>query len=80
MDDTIAVALKVVAVRMRRLGIAASAGVFYAHRVVGEHEQSLAAWSPPRRRENLLRALRISIGCNQEIKKKIFSATSASWR
>src|SRR5271169_415143 len=44
MNDTIAVALKVVAVGMRRLGMAASAGVFYAHRIVGEHEQSLAAF------------------------------------
>ncbi len=42
MDDAIAVALKVVAVRMRRLGMAASAGVFDAHRIVGEHEKSLA--------------------------------------
>jgi len=42
MDDTITVALKVVAVRMRRLGMAASAGVFYAHRIVGEHGESLA--------------------------------------
>ena len=44
MDDTIAVALKVVAVGMRRLGMAASAGVFYAHRIVGEHGKSLAAF------------------------------------
>jgi hypothetical protein len=42
MDDTITVALKVVAVRMRRLGMAASAGVFYADRIVGEHGESLA--------------------------------------
>src|ERR1035441_6040691 len=42
MDNTIAIALKVVAVGMLRLGMAASAGVFYAHRVVGEHEKSLA--------------------------------------
>src|ERR1700686_445836 len=42
MDDAIPVALKVVAVRMRRLGMAASAGVFYAHRIVGEHGESLA--------------------------------------
>ena len=41
MDYPIAVALKVVAVRMLRLGIAASAGVFNAHRVVGEHGESL---------------------------------------
>src|ERR1035441_5873648 len=41
-DDTITVALKVVAVRMRRLGMAASARVFYAHRIVGEHGESLA--------------------------------------
>src|SRR6266404_458247 len=38
MDDTITVALKVVAIRMRRLGMSASAGVLYAHRIVGEHE------------------------------------------
>ena len=42
MDDTITVALKVVAIRMRRLGMAASAGVFYADRIVGEHGESLA--------------------------------------
>ena len=42
MDDAVAVALKVVAVRMRRLGIAASARVFHAHRIVGEHGKSLA--------------------------------------
>jgi hypothetical protein len=42
MDHTITVALKVVAVGMRRLKMAASAGVFYAHRIVGEHGKSLA--------------------------------------
>ena len=42
MDDAIAVALKVIAVGMRRLGMAASAGFFYAHRIVGEHGESLA--------------------------------------
>src|SRR5260221_7825815 len=42
MDDTVTVALKVVAVGMRWLGMAASAGVFYAHRIVGEHGESLA--------------------------------------
>src|SRR6202140_3267810 len=46
MDDAIPVALKVVAVRMRRLGMAASAGVFYAHRIVGEHGESLALRIP----------------------------------
>jgi hypothetical protein len=42
MDDTIPVALKVVAIGMRRLGMAASTGVFDAHRIVGEHGKSLA--------------------------------------
>jgi hypothetical protein len=37
MDDPVAVTLKVVAVGMRRLGMAASTGVFDAHRIVGEH-------------------------------------------
>src|SRR6202142_3837895 len=40
-DDAITVALKVVAVRMLRLGITASAGLFHAYGVVGEHFQSL---------------------------------------
>ena len=44
MDDAVAVALKVVAVGMRRLGMAASARVFHAHSVVGEHGKSLAAF------------------------------------
>ena len=44
MDNTVAVALKVVAVGMRRLGMAASARVFYADRIVGQHEKSLAAF------------------------------------
>jgi len=35
-DDTVAVALKVVAVGMRRFGMAASAGIFYVDGVVGE--------------------------------------------
>src|SRR5208282_4994867 len=44
MNDAVAVALKVVAIGMRRLGMAASAGIFDAHRIVGEHGQSLAAF------------------------------------
>ena len=40
-DDAITVALKVVAVRMRRLGITASAGLLHPHGVVGEHGESL---------------------------------------
>src|ERR1700720_4499753 len=43
MDNAIPIALKVVAVGMGRLGMAASAGVFHPHRVVGQHEESLAA-------------------------------------
>ena len=42
MDDAVAVALKVVAVGMLRLGITASAGLFHVHRVVGQHGESLA--------------------------------------
>jgi hypothetical protein len=42
MDDAIAVALEIVAIGMWRLRKAASAGVFNAYRVVGEHEESLA--------------------------------------
>src|SRR5580658_9438458 len=41
-NDAIAVALIVVAVRMRRLGMASSTGLFNMHRVVGEHGESLA--------------------------------------
>src|ERR1700693_4962188 len=40
-DDAITVALKVVAVRMLRLGITASAGLLHPHGVVGEHGESL---------------------------------------
>jgi hypothetical protein len=36
MDDAVAVALKVVAVGMRRLGMAASSGIFYVDGIVGE--------------------------------------------
>ena len=36
MDDAVAVALKVVAVGVRRFGMAASAGIFYVDGVVGE--------------------------------------------
>jgi hypothetical protein len=39
MDDPVAVTLIIVAVRVLRLGMAASAGVFDAHRIVGEHEK-----------------------------------------
>ena len=35
-DDTVAVALKIVAVGMGRFGVAASAGIFYVDGVVGE--------------------------------------------
>ena len=45
MNDPVAVALKVVAVGMRRLGMAASAGVLHANRIVGEHEKSLAVFA-----------------------------------
>ncbi len=41
-DDAVAVALEVVAVGMRRLGEAASAGVFDVHRVGGEHVGRIA--------------------------------------
>ena len=41
-NDAVAVALEVVAVGMRRLGEAASAGVFDVHRVGGEHGESIA--------------------------------------
>ena len=41
MNDAVAIALKVVAVRMRRLREAASAGVFDVHRVAGQHDGSL---------------------------------------
>jgi hypothetical protein len=36
--------LKVVAIGMRRLGVAPSARFFDADRIVGEHEMSLAAF------------------------------------
>src|SRR5580704_12021431 len=45
-NDTIAVALKVVAVGMLRLREAASAGVLDVHRVTGQHEESLAERAP----------------------------------
>src|ERR1700692_229824 len=41
-DDAVAVALKVVAIGMGRFGEAASAGLFYLHRVGGQHDRSLA--------------------------------------
>ena len=41
-DDAVAVALEVVTIGMLRLGVAASAGMFHAYRVLGEHEASLA--------------------------------------
>ncbi len=41
-NDAVAVALKVVAVGVRGLGEAASAGVFDVHRVGGQHGWSLA--------------------------------------
>src|SRR5262250_3055552 len=47
MDDPVAVTLKVVAVGMLRLWETASAGIFRAHGVVGEHEESLAESRPP---------------------------------
>src|ERR1022692_526376 len=44
-DDAVAVALEVVAVGMRRLGEAASAGMFHLHRVAGQHFRSLTGAS-----------------------------------
>src|SRR4029077_10946710 len=41
-DDAVAVALKVVAIGMRRLRESASAGLFHLHRVGGQHGDSLA--------------------------------------
>jgi hypothetical protein len=46
-NDAVAVALEVVAVGMGRLGKAASAGVFYEHRVGGQHGRSLAEYRVP---------------------------------
>src|SRR5437660_9195086 len=40
-NDPIAVALKVVAVGMLRLGVTAPAGLFHAHRIISEHGESL---------------------------------------
>src|SRR5579872_28477 len=40
-NNAVAVTLKIVAIRMRRLGITASAGLLHPHRVVGEHAESL---------------------------------------
>lgn len=42
-DNSIAIALEVVSIRMGRLGIATSAGLFDPHRVIGEHANSLLA-------------------------------------
>jgi hypothetical protein len=42
MNDAIAIALKVVAVGMRGLRKAASAGAFDVHRVGGQHEERIA--------------------------------------
>jgi len=41
-DDTVAIALKIVAIGMRRFRETASAGMFCMHRVAGEHGGSLA--------------------------------------
>jgi hypothetical protein len=38
-NDAIAITLKIVAVRMRRLGETASAGLLHPHGVVGEHAE-----------------------------------------
>ena len=42
-DDAVAIALKVVAVGMRRLGMPASAGLFHADGVGGEHGRSVVS-------------------------------------
>src|SRR5215472_15099833 len=44
-DDAVAIALKGIAVRVRRLGKTASAGLLHAYRVVGEHGMSVTAAS-----------------------------------
>src|SRR5882724_8595464 len=41
-NDAVAIALEVIAVGMRRLGVAASPRVFHAHRVIGQHAVSVA--------------------------------------
>src|ERR1700704_4932380 len=41
-NDAVAIALEVVAVGMRRLGVAASPRVFHAHGIVGQHWVSVA--------------------------------------
>src|SRR5580698_7185623 len=58
-DDAIAVTLERIAIRMRRLGIAASAGILDADGVRSEHRRSLAAVmlsSPVRRGSSGLKA------------------------
>jgi hypothetical protein len=42
-DDTVAVALEVVAIGMRRLGETAPAALFHANGVIGEHEGRITA-------------------------------------
>ena len=44
-DDTITIALEVVAIGMRRLREAASARIFDMHRVAGQHGESLTVSS-----------------------------------
>src|SRR5580704_3629982 len=41
-NDAITITLKVVSIRMLRLGITASAGLLHPHGVVGEHGESVA--------------------------------------
>jgi hypothetical protein len=50
-NDAITVALIVVAIGMRQFGVAASERIFYAHRVGGEHGESLAALGLVHRRD-----------------------------
>jgi hypothetical protein len=45
MDDAVAVTLERVAIRVRRLGIAAPARVFLIDGIRGEHKRSVAACS-----------------------------------
>src|SRR5277367_6836339 len=46
MNNAVAVPFKVVAIRMKKLGMAASARLFHAYRIVGEHGESLSEAVP----------------------------------
>src|SRR6202035_1062855 len=79
MDDAIPVTLKIVAIGMRRLREAASAGIFYLHRVSGQHPRSLTGAAGEVRGARIQAALLSYRFSESSLASRTLAASSFFW-